>query len=689
MVSSTATTRSSTPHRTQRALSMASETRRARDALDFSGDYPYTHHTFQNPPMPNHPYHLHAPSASYAPSIASTSSSSSTPSPSSSPAPSHSRRHPSASSNSNLPHDTQQQQQHQQLHQEPASLFGVPDDAFQQRPAQHNPPSIFGTTHDVFHRPVTPQTTPEQRKDAKIAQRQRREQIVLMLQQQQIEAQEKAKQEKLDRQQAKLERKQKRAELKEMQLAQLRQEQGPYSPQLPDIQHQAGHGSRDPNQKGHTSRHQHSSSASSTHSITSQYYQYHYNSGSNANTNTNTNANANTNTKFNNAIDSALNSSTSSSGTTSFPRDSQGSPDRMRSLSLKSSTKSMYDLRPWSGGSGGGGGGGGAAVPPLSPTVHDGYSGYESDDASGSHGWDSLMETLHSPTTASTNVNFPSDTVSWDSKEDIDSDLIDSLGGLGLGCDGGNGNGKYLLVLGANGRTGLELVRQGLERNYRVTAFVRDDKLLLEDSSLRKNQNLLIVRGSPTSQKDLDSCVEGQDVVVNVIGARLMTGDTTISSHSQVVLNNAMRKHGLRNTLINTRRLFSRMFMTGILKDKVLQEDIIQRDTAHLDWTIVRPITLKDGDLSKKYIVSSCELPSTDKIKLLTRKDLAHYLLSIINRRDEFGAIRSIAGKPKVSKSSPFCPFDRRREAAEQNRLLEFDLQQQQQQMSQFEKRAV
>jgi putative NADH-flavin reductase len=75
--------------------------------------------------------------------------------------------------------------------------------------------------------------------------------------------------------------------------------------------------------------------------------------------------------------------------------------------------------------------------------------------------------------------------------------------------------------MGANGRTGVELVKQGLERNYRVTAFVRDDKVLLEDSSLRKNQNLLIVRGSPTCQADVDGCIEGQDVVINVIGVCL------------------------------------------------------------------------------------------------------------------------------------------------------------------------
>jgi len=76
----------------------------------------------------------------------------------------------------------------------------------------------------------------------------------------------------------------------------------------------------------------------------------------------------------------------------------------------------------------------------------------------------------------------------------------------------------FLLVLGANGRTGLEVVRQALERNYRVTAFVRDDRALVEDALLRKHQNLLIVRGSPTCQNDIDRCVDGQDVIINVIG---------------------------------------------------------------------------------------------------------------------------------------------------------------------------
>ncbi|KAF9345356.1 hypothetical protein BGX26_003246 [Mortierella sp. AD094] len=330
--------------------------------------------------------------------------------------------------------------------------------------------------------------------------------------------------------------------------------------------------------------------------------------------------------------------------------------DKVRSLSLMSHpAKSMYDLRPWS-------------PTPQTPTF-DHRSGYESDETAISHGWESLMDTLHSPTTHSP-MNSPGLDSSF--KDEMDQDRMNTtLGNLVLSqANRMNGNGKYLLILGANGRTGIELVKQGLERNYRVTAFVRDDKALLEDSALRKNQSLVIVHGSPTCQADIDSCVEGQDVVVNVIGARLMANDTTINSHSQVTLNNAMKKHGvkrlivvtsygclgLRNYLISTKKLFSRIFMTRILKDKVLQEEIIQRDTSSLDWTIVRPITLKDGELSEKYWVSSDQLPSTSKVKVLTRRDLAHYILSIINAPEEYHAIRSIAGKPKP-KPKYYCPF--------------------------------
>ncbi|KAF9172307.1 hypothetical protein BGX21_003404 [Mortierella sp. AD011] len=514
--------------RPQRALSMAAETRKARDTF-YVSDYPYDH------PIPS-----------------STFVNSHT-------QPTFSSLHPSPDA-----YDLQQFTQFQRM------------------------------------APLPPAS--QSKEAAKVSQRQRREQIVLMLQQQQIEAQEKARLAKLEKQQSKIDRKQKKTESKHLSRVQSKD--------------------RQPQQQHHPLPiHPFSSEPIDLFStgIHNDSILYH-------------------NQQPNHDIFAPSSPPTSSCS-------SNNNSERMRSLSLKSNTKSMYDLRPWSGGL-------------QSPTFEYGYESDENSSAK-SRNWDSLMETLYSPTTSA-----PSDTVSWDSKDDYDLDVVDSMTSLSLSQENnGNGNGKYLLVMGANGRTGIELVKQGLARNYRVTAFVRDDKLLLEDSSLRKNQNLLIVRGSPTSQSDVDRCVEGQDVVVNVIGARLMANDTTIGSHSQVILNNALKKHGvrrmivvtsygclgLRNYLISTKKLFSRVFMTGILKDKVLQEDIIQRDSSSLDWTIVRPITLKDGELTGKYLLCSDELPKTSKIKVLARKDLAHYILSIINKPSEYGAIRSIAGRSKSS----------------------------------------
>ncbi|KAG0345709.1 Transmembrane protein 41B [Podila humilis] len=531
--------------------------------------------------------------------------------------------------------------------------------------AHDTPRSLFGDYDHPSHAslpapPPLPEKTltHEQKKRIK---KQHKEQLYLTLQNE-------SKQEKFDRQQAKLEQKQKKAQYLQMYQKQhdfvhsLDSRSQEKRQQLSLPIYPAGHQQWDPTPTAevyyHASRH------------------YHRNDIETSNK------------------DSHLNSfSSTHSATTSSSRQTKNSPmsvstDKARSMSLKhTTTKSMYDLRPWSGA-------------PQSPTF-DYVSTYDSDDTLAGRGWDSLMDTLYSPVSAQSSNSWSSSSLTVPdvsspmspplkagfkdiADPDLDQLVTTALATLALSHDKkAYGNGKYMLVLGANGRTGIELVKQGLERNYRVTAFVRDDKLLIEDPVLRK-KNLIIIRGSPTSQADLDRCVEGQDVVINVIGPRVMVGDSTISSHAQVVLNNAMKKHGvrrliavtsygclgLRSYLISTKRLFSRMFMTSILKDKVLQEDIIQRDSAHLDWTIVRPITLKDGELTEKYVVSSELLPRTDnKIKILTRKDLAHYILNIINDSDQHHAIRSIAGKPKPFKPNPLCPFDRRRAALEQAKL--------------------
>ncbi len=76
-----------------------------------------------------------------------------------------------------------------------------------------------------------------------------------------------------------------------------------------------------------------------------------------------------------------------------------------------------------------------------------------------------------------------------------------------------------IIVLGANGRTGSQLMRLALERAAYVTTIVRsEDKCLdLEDD------NLTTVFGDPCDPKFLSRAFRGKDVVVSTLGGRTPT----------------------------------------------------------------------------------------------------------------------------------------------------------------------
>src|SRR5438445_13640532 len=72
-----------------------------------------------------------------------------------------------------------------------------------------------------------------------------------------------------------------------------------------------------------------------------------------------------------------------------------------------------------------------------------------------------------------------------------------------------------LLVLGATGGTGLEIVRQAIERGHAVTAFVRSPERLkpLEDRVTVKQGDLL-------NSAEIERVIIGHEAVVSGIGPR-------------------------------------------------------------------------------------------------------------------------------------------------------------------------
>ena len=71
-----------------------------------------------------------------------------------------------------------------------------------------------------------------------------------------------------------------------------------------------------------------------------------------------------------------------------------------------------------------------------------------------------------------------------------------------------------LLIFGASGKTGHELVRQSLDQGHKVTAFVRHPSKL----SITHDQ-LTIIQGDVIHYPMVDQAVKGHDIVLSALGA--------------------------------------------------------------------------------------------------------------------------------------------------------------------------
>src|SRR5439155_4313426 len=77
-----------------------------------------------------------------------------------------------------------------------------------------------------------------------------------------------------------------------------------------------------------------------------------------------------------------------------------------------------------------------------------------------------------------------------------------------------------LFVIGANGRTGTEIVDLARTRGHQVTAFVRSPEKLAHAVAQRADASgsLTIVRGDPLRPDSIAAALPGHDAVLSAIG---------------------------------------------------------------------------------------------------------------------------------------------------------------------------
>jgi putative NADH-flavin reductase len=187
-----------------------------------------------------------------------------------------------------------------------------------------------------------------------------------------------------------------------------------------------------------------------------------------------------------------------------------------------------------------------------------------------------------------------------------------------------------LLVFGATGGTGQQLVAQALAQGHLVTAFVRR-----AEAVTTKHDSLIVVQGDIIDATAVNPAVAGQDVVLSALGTRGGPSALVVGTHNIL---EAMRTHGVRrslwvssfgagDSLQQMGWLSQTLIVKGLLRqaiqEKNAQEKIIMASDS--DWILARPGGLTDGPLTGTYRVAGLG----DKVgrPSISRADVADFML--------------------------------------------------------------
>lgn len=188
-----------------------------------------------------------------------------------------------------------------------------------------------------------------------------------------------------------------------------------------------------------------------------------------------------------------------------------------------------------------------------------------------------------------------------------------------------------IIVFGATGQTGQLLVKRLLASNHNVTAFVRNrEKLKIVDN------HLLVIEGSVLNRKEVSEAMKNHSVVVSCLGGNDNEKTTVIADMVNVIVN-AMKTNnitrivsissaGIHNEFSFLTNLIVKLFYKHVINDHKLAADIIM--SSDLVYTLARPVSLTEGQLTKNYRKTSIGVPKGGKE--ISREDLAHFLSDVI-----------------------------------------------------------
>lgn len=197
-----------------------------------------------------------------------------------------------------------------------------------------------------------------------------------------------------------------------------------------------------------------------------------------------------------------------------------------------------------------------------------------------------------------------------------------------------------LTVIGATGRTGVEVTRQAVAAGYEVVAVVRDP-------SRMRVTGVRVVQAAITDPGDLAAAMRGSDAVVSALGPRRGEQTGVLASGARATIA-AMDSTGVKRLVVVSASGFfvekgeglvvgkiAKPILRRLLRDNVADTREMEKvvSASDTDWTIVRPSQLTGARGRGKYKTAIDRYAGAR----IARADLAHAMLATINNPDTIG----------------------------------------------------
>jgi len=194
-----------------------------------------------------------------------------------------------------------------------------------------------------------------------------------------------------------------------------------------------------------------------------------------------------------------------------------------------------------------------------------------------------------------------------------------------------------LLVIGATGPLGREIVSSALAAKHNVKALVRDPAKAGFPGTVK------LAHGDVRHSGSLSEAMRGQDAVICSLGSKISFKPMTLLSDGTRNVVDAMRGAGVRRLICVTGigagdskghggffydRVIQPLILNEVYKDKTRQETVVRN--SELEWTIVRPAQLVNEAAkgAEAYRVLS-DLTGVTASKI-ARKDVAAFIVDLL-----------------------------------------------------------